>query len=165
MLFDPRKVPVEVIHHRHHQSEVSIFLDGKECKNSKWHRSSAEDGFPYLSCEPQSDVVGAKSAIVSVAGQTVNVSKRIIAENIALRKKIELGNSALTRLRKLRTSSSSLSEREKRMALREERRLIDVGDKDITGIDLPTGFDDHFDTRIHRSQMDRHMRRIGDQIA
>jgi hypothetical protein len=55
------------------RSEVVLMLSGKECSNAVWHPYHLKDGFPYITCLPQADVVGRKNATLIVAEQSVSV--------------------------------------------------------------------------------------------
>jgi hypothetical protein len=46
-----------------------VNIDGKVCENSIWHPEHHVDGFPYITCEVQPNVVGAVNMSFFVAGQ------------------------------------------------------------------------------------------------
>jgi hypothetical protein len=57
-----------------------VIIDGKECENPAWHSEHEVDGFPYITCEVQPNVVGAVNMSFFVADQW---SKRVdVIENI-----------------------------------------------------------------------------------
>ena len=59
-------------------SQVSLLLSGKECLNPTWHPYHKQDGFPYITCIPQADIVGRKNATLIVAEQSVSVGISIL---------------------------------------------------------------------------------------
>ena len=46
-----------------------VNIDGKVCENPAWHSEHPVDGFPYITCEVQPNVVGAVNMSFFVAGQ------------------------------------------------------------------------------------------------
>jgi hypothetical protein len=54
-------------------SEVRLTIGGKVCNNAIWHPYHIQDGFPYISCAPQADVVGKKNATLTVANQQITI--------------------------------------------------------------------------------------------
>lgn len=56
-------------------ANTTIYVDGRICPNSRW-RSPDEDlttGLPFLSCEPEADIVGPRNLFVCVSNQATLV--------------------------------------------------------------------------------------------
>jgi VCBS repeat-containing protein len=61
-------------------SNVSVIFGTQICGNPRWHPED-RDGFPYVSCVAPRMVVGAKTATITVAKQTISIAARQTVNN------------------------------------------------------------------------------------
>ena len=57
---------------------MSLLLGSKKCLAPKWNPYHSQDGFPFITCTPQADIVGRKNATLVVAEQSVTVSVSLL---------------------------------------------------------------------------------------
>ena len=53
--------------------DIKIVIGSRPCKDAKWHQIHSETGRPYLSCQPEEDIVGTHAGSIFLGGQNASV--------------------------------------------------------------------------------------------